>query len=62
MEQKVTDAVAFEHSAISKGAGLEVSGFLGATTLSQLTIAIDYRDGLVHFSYDPNRGYRFSAR
>jgi hypothetical protein len=62
MEQKVTDAVAFENSAISKGAGLEVSGFLGATTLSQLTIAIDYRDGLVHFSYDPNRGYRFSAR
>jgi predicted aspartyl protease/Flp pilus assembly protein TadD len=62
MEQKVTDAVAFENSAISKGTGLEVSGFLGATTLSQLTITIDYRDGLVHFAYDPNRGYRFSAR
>ena len=58
MEQKVTDAVAFENSSISKNTGLEVSGFLGATTLGQLTITIDYRDGLVHFSYDPNRGYR----
>jgi hypothetical protein len=24
-----------------------------------LTINIDYRDGLVKFDYDPNRGYRF---
>jgi predicted aspartyl protease len=58
LEQKVTDAVAFDNSSISKNTGLEISGFLGATTLSQLTITIDYRDGLVHFSYDPNHGYR----
>jgi predicted aspartyl protease len=58
MEQKVPDAVVFENASVSKNTGLEVSGFLGATTLNQLTITIDYRDGLVNFSYDPNRGYR----
>jgi predicted aspartyl protease len=57
MEQKVPDAVAFEDASVSKNTGLEVSGFIGATTLGQLTITIDYRDGLVHFAYDPNRGY-----
>jgi hypothetical protein len=38
---------------------MEISGFLGANTLDQLTIHIDYRDGLVKFDYDPNRGYRY---
>jgi hypothetical protein len=38
---------------------MEISGLLGATTLDLLTIHIDYRDGLVKFDYDPNRGYRF---
>ncbi len=60
MEQKVIDAVAFENASISKDTGLEVSGFLGANTLSLLTITIDYRDGLVHFAYDANRGYHSS--
>jgi hypothetical protein len=37
---------------------MEISGFIGATTLSQCTIHIDYRDGLVKFDYNPLRGYR----
>jgi predicted aspartyl protease len=61
MEQKVIDAVAFENPAISRSVGVEVSGFLGATTLRQLTITIDYRDGLVHFGYDANRGYHTTS-
>jgi predicted aspartyl protease len=57
LSQKANDVVAFDTSHASKSAGLEISGFLGATTLYQLTIHIDYRDGLVKFEYSPNRGY-----
>lgn len=59
LSQKATDVVAFDASQISKGAGMEISGFIGATTLGQLTMHIDYRDGLVGFDYDPKRGRRF---
>ena len=50
--------MAFDTSRISKNVGMEISGFIGARTLRLLTIHIDYRDGLVKFDYDPNRGYR----
>jgi predicted aspartyl protease len=59
LSQKVNDVVAFDTSRISKDEGMEISGLIGATTLEQLTIHIDYRDGLVKFDYNPNRGYRF---
>ena len=59
VSQKVQSVVSFDTSRISKDAGMEISGFLGANTLDQLTIHIDYRDGLVKFDYDPNRGYRY---
>ncbi len=39
----------------SKGAGVEISGYLGAPTLHQLTLKIDYRDNLTFFDYDPKR-------
>jgi predicted aspartyl protease len=55
LSQKVQDVVSFDTSRISKYAGMEISGFLGATTLNLLTIHIDYRDGLVKFDYDPKR-------
>jgi hypothetical protein len=55
----VNGVVSYDISHISKSANIEISGFLGASTLNQLTIHIDYRDGLVKFDYDPNRGYRF---
>lgn len=58
MSQKAHDVVSFDTSKISKGVGMEISGFIGAKTLNLLTIHIDYRDGLVKFDYDPNRGYR----
>ena len=59
LSQKVNDVPAFDTSNISKGLGLEISGFIGAKTLDLVTTHIDYRDGLVKFEYDPNRGYRF---
>jgi len=52
------DIVSFDIAKISKDTGLEISGFIGATTLGQLTMRIDYRDGLVKFDYDPSRGYK----
>ena len=59
LSQKAREVVSLDTTQISKHAGMEISGFLGATTLNLLTIHIDYRDGLVKFDYDPNRGYRF---
>jgi len=59
LSQKVRDVVAFDTSKVSKHVGMQISGFIGANTLRLLTIHIDYRDGLVKFDYDPNRGYKF---
>jgi hypothetical protein len=59
LSQKVYRVASFDTSRISKSINMEISGLLGATTLDLLTIHIDYRDGLVKFDYDPNRGYRF---
>lgn len=59
LSQEAHGVVAFDTSRISKDAGMEISGFLGATTLNQLIIHIDYRDGLVKFDYDPKRGIKF---
>jgi len=58
IRQPTHGVFAFDTSRISKNLGLEISGFIGITTLDKLRLTIDYRDGLVHFEYDPNRGYR----
>ena len=58
LRQTANGAIAFDTSNISKHLGTEISGFIGITTLQQLTVKIDYRDALVKFEYDPNRGYR----
>ena len=59
LSQTVNDVVVFETPTISKHAGLEIAGFIGAIALGQVTMSIDYRDGLVKFSYDANRGYKY---
>ena len=46
---------AFDLSSVSNSAGTEISGTLGFAMLALLDIKIDYRDGLVDFSYDPHR-------
>jgi len=47
--------VAVNLTHVSDRLGTEVSGMLGFTMLRLLDIKIDYRDGLVDFSYDPKR-------
>jgi tetratricopeptide (TPR) repeat protein len=59
LSQHVNNVVSFDTSHISKNTGMEISGFLGATTLNLLTIHIDYRDGLIKFDYDPKRIHTF---
>jgi len=56
IQQQNNDLYTFDTSGLSRSAGTEVSGFLGSTVLRQLTISIDYRDGLVKFDYDPHHG------
>ncbi len=45
---------AIDTSQISRGMGVEISGFIGYPILHQLVIQIDYRDDLVHVSYTPH--------
>lgn len=52
VSQQISEVPSFDLSSVSKSEGTEISGFLGARTLQQLTIHIDYRDGLVKFDYD----------
>jgi tetratricopeptide (TPR) repeat protein len=59
LRQKVNDVIAFSTPSISKNTGMEIAGFIGATALGQVTMSIDYRDGLVDFNYDPKRGYKY---
>jgi tetratricopeptide (TPR) repeat protein len=47
--------IAMDTSKFGKGPGVEVSGFIGAPILHELTVSIDYRDNLVNFVYDPKR-------
>lgn len=55
LRQESQDIVSFDMTNMSDDAGTEISGTLGFTTLNLLDLKIDYRDGLVDFSYDPNR-------
>lgn len=47
--------IAFDTTRMARSDGVEISGFIGSPTLHQLTLSIDYRDNLVHFTYDPSR-------
>ncbi len=55
MRQENHEIIAFDTSSISWAVGTEVSGLIGYTALGLLEVTIDYRDGLVNFSYDPKR-------
>jgi len=49
------DLIAFDTGRLFGRDEIEISGFLGAGILRQLTMRIDYRDDLVNFTYDPSR-------
>jgi len=55
LRQKNQDLISFDLTHISDDVGTEISGTLGFVVLRLLDIKIDYRDGLVDFSYDPKR-------
>jgi len=60
ISQKVENVFAFATPSVSKNLNMEVSGFIGYTALAQMTISIDYRDSLMKFAYDPNRGFKYT--
>jgi tetratricopeptide (TPR) repeat protein len=51
LRQENQDVVTFNLSHLSDQEGTEISGILGFTTLGLLEIHIDYRDGIVDFTY-----------
>jgi len=53
LRQKNQDLVAIDMTHMSDRTGTEISGLLGFLMLRLLDIKIDYRDGLVDFSYNP---------
>jgi tetratricopeptide (TPR) repeat protein/predicted aspartyl protease len=55
LRQRNQDMVAFDTTTLSESAGTEISGILGFTLLRMIDIKIDYRDGLVDFSFDSKR-------
>lgn len=55
LRQQNQDITAFDTSALSNSMGTEVSGILGFSTLGLLDVKIDYRDGLVDFTFDQQK-------
>ena len=55
LRQENQDLVAVDLTNVSEGIGTEASGILGFAMLRLLDIKIDYRDGLIDFSYDSKR-------
>ena len=55
LRQETPGLIGMDTSALARSTGVEIAGFLGAPVLHQLTVQIDYRDNLMHFSYDPKR-------
>jgi tetratricopeptide (TPR) repeat protein len=55
MRQENQDIVALDTKSMSDGIGTEISGTLGFAMLRMLDTKIDYRDGLVSFTFDANR-------
>ena len=53
-QQDRNDLIAFDLTNISNSAGTEISGTLGFAMLRMMEIKIDYRDGMVDFTYDKN--------
>ncbi len=53
LRQQNQGMLTFDLTHLSDAIGTEVSGILGFQTLSLLDVKIDYRDGVVDFSYGP---------
>jgi predicted aspartyl protease len=53
--QENQELLTIDLSNVSRYTGTEISGLLGFAVLRRLEVKIDYRDGLVDFSYDKKR-------
>lgn len=51
--ERDTELIAVDLSSDSRRYGMEISGYLGMTSLKSAILQIDYRDGLVNFDYGP---------
>jgi Flp pilus assembly protein TadD len=56
IRQQNNNLISYDTSRLTRYAGFEISGFLGSTILNELTISIDYRDGMIKFDYDVHHG------
>lgn len=57
--QKASNVPITDTSMASRMDAVAIAGFLGNNTLTELTLHIDYRDGLLKADYVPGRGYKF---
>jgi predicted aspartyl protease len=57
VSQKLKDVLSIDTARISQRSGMEIAGFLGANTLEQFILHIDYRDGLVKFDSAAKAGH-----
>ncbi len=57
VQQRIPYMTSIDTGNISRNLGLEIAGFIGFPTLSELVITIDYRDDLINVVYDPNHGF-----
>jgi tetratricopeptide (TPR) repeat protein len=55
VSQEHLQMIAFDTTPFSRQDGVEISGFIGYTALAFMQMDIDYRDGLVNFTYDPKK-------
>ena len=53
-QQQPEGLTSIDMSSFSRGAGVELAGFIGYPLLRELVIQIDYRDNLVHLTYTPH--------
>jgi Flp pilus assembly protein TadD len=57
IQQQNNSLISYDTSGLTRYAGFEISGFLGSTILNELTMTIDYRDGMIKFDYDIRHGH-----
>jgi hypothetical protein len=62
MRQYERGITVIDTSATTRSVGVEISGFLGFTTLRELIVSIDYRDNLVKVVFDPKHGFHSTGR
>jgi hypothetical protein len=62
LRQQNQDIIGFDTTLMSNSVGTEVSGVLGFTVLGMLDVKIDYRDGLVDFTFDQKKWCQAKCR